>query len=74
MSKPVPQDANSKPKKNASPGKRPARARKAVASPKKEATQEELPEKIPSVGRLERTRRLLLAALRVWEIKRRLRD
>jgi len=27
-----------------------------------------------SVGRLERTRRLLLAALRVWELKRRLRD
>jgi hypothetical protein len=27
-----------------------------------------------SVGRLERTRRLLLAALRVWELKRRVRD
>jgi hypothetical protein len=27
-----------------------------------------------SVSRLERTRRLLLAALRVWELKRRLRD
>ena len=26
------------------------------------------------VGRMERTRRLLLAALRVWELKRRLRD
>lgn len=28
----------------------------------------------PKVGRLERTRRLLLAALRVWELKRRIRD
>jgi hypothetical protein len=27
-----------------------------------------------SLGRLERTRRLLLAALRVWELKRRVRD
>ncbi len=28
----------------------------------------------PTVGRMERTRRLLLAALHVWELKRRVRD
>lgn len=28
----------------------------------------------PPFGRLERTRRLILAALRVWELKRRIRD
>ena len=28
----------------------------------------------PPVGRLERTRRLILAALRVWELKRKIRD
>lgn len=28
----------------------------------------------PPVGRLERTRRLILAALRVWELKRKIHD
>ena len=32
------------------------------------------PASSPPVGRLERTRRLILAALRVWELKRKIRD
>jgi len=37
-------------------------------------TVETSPPLLPPVGRLERTRRLILAALRVWELKRRIRD
>jgi hypothetical protein len=47
--------------------------RRRLAAAKKDMASD--PESPPaSVGRLERTRRLLLAALRVWELKRRLRD
>jgi hypothetical protein len=65
----------SRPKKKKSPAKRRAKApRKRPPSAQKELP---VPEETPSleaVGRLERTRRLLLAALRVWELKRRVRD
>ena len=35
---------------------------------------EETPSVPPPMGRLERTRRLILAALRVWELKRKIHD
>ena len=49
-----------------------ATRRRRLGTAKKDATPE--PAHSATVGRLERTRRLLLAALRVWELKRRLRD
>jgi hypothetical protein len=51
------------------PGKS-ARKRKPASAKKKSSAESGT----TSVGRLERTRRLLLAALRVWELKRRVRD
>ena len=60
-------------KKSASaPKRRAGRPRKSKAPIAKAAAEEETP--TPTVGRLERTRRLLLAALKVWELKRRIRD
>ncbi len=44
-------------------------ARKRTVAPVEDATPSP-----PPVGRLERTRRLILAALRVWELKRKIRD
>jgi len=72
MTKVDPSPENSKKRKSSSrqkgraqkPPKRPARAKKGSAAP----------DPAISLGRLERTRRLLLAALRVWELKRRVRD
>ena len=61
-------------KKKSAPKRRTKAPRKRPFSAEKEIP---LPEETPSpetVGRLERTRRLLLAALRVWELKRRVRD
>ncbi len=55
--------APQKPKRSASG----APVRKAPAVKKGAAT----PEQPVAMGRMERTRRLLLAALRVWELKRR---
>lgn len=36
--------------------------------------EEDVPTAPPSVGRMERTRRLILAALRVWELKRKMTE
>jgi hypothetical protein len=47
--------------------------RRRLAAAKKDVTPDSASQSA-SVGRLERTRRLLLAALRVWELKRRVRD
>ncbi len=56
------------PKRRAKPPrKRPSCAEKEIPVPGQTPSPE-------TVGRLERTRRLLLAALRVWELKRRVRD
>lgn len=53
-------------------------AARANATPKREvppaAETAETPPFVRPVGRLERTRRLILAALRVWELKRKIRD
>lgn len=49
------------------------RKTKTRAAAEKAAPNEDEPAQ-PSVGRMERTRRLLLAALHVWELKRRVRD
>ena len=46
-------------------------ARKIDAAPAEE--EEEAPV-APPAGRLERTRRLIMAALRVWELKRKIHD
>jgi hypothetical protein len=58
-------------KKAASKRRSKGARRRRLATSKKDASGGSQP---ASVGRLERTRRLLLAALRVWELKRRLRD
>lgn len=61
-------------KKKSAPKRRAKAPRKLPSSEEKEIP---VPEGTPSpesIGRLERTRRLLLAALRVWELKRRVRD
>jgi hypothetical protein len=55
--------------------KRHPKARKRPASGKRAAPALAERKAAPiSVGRMERTRRLLLAALRVWELKRRVRE
>jgi hypothetical protein len=59
-------------KKSASKRRAKVVRRRRLAAAKKDAVGEAGSQ--ASVGRLERTRRLLLAALRVWELKRRLRD
>jgi hypothetical protein len=62
-------------KKSGSPASR-RRAngpRQRAIRPEKKIAQVEPPLPAP-VGRMERTRRLFLAALRVWELKRRVRD
>jgi hypothetical protein len=60
-----------KPRKSSAPKRgKPPRKRRTPAAKKKSSREAEG----SSVGRLERTRRLLLAALRVWELKRRVRD
>ena len=60
-------------KKSASKRRSKAVRRRRLAASKKDASSEAA-SGIATVGRLERTRRLLLAALRVWELKRRVRD
>jgi hypothetical protein len=63
---------NPKRKKNSAARRATARAnavRKSDVAPMEEAAP-----LAPPVGRLERTRRLILAALRVWELKRKIRD
>jgi len=64
--------ANSrKKKKHAARGTaaRPNGTRKGDSGPVEPA-----PEAVAPTSRLERTRRLILAALRVWELKRKIRD
>lgn len=51
-----------------------ANARKGAATPREKPVKATPQTPHPSVGRMERTRRLLLAALRVWELKRRVRE
>jgi hypothetical protein len=64
----------SKAKKKSSSSKRRAKTRrKSGSAVARKAALEEPPAVVP-IGRLERTRRLLLAALRVWELKRRVRE
>jgi hypothetical protein len=72
MTKSDPARGKSKPKKKTAASKRPARtsAKGRSSAPKKAAAEQGS----LGLGRLERTRRLLLAALRVWELKRRVRD
>ena len=63
-------------KKKSAPPKR-KRHPRAQRKPKAPAGSKGVPPKELSpaiMGRMERTRRLLLAALRVWELKRRLKD
>jgi len=60
-------------KKPASKRRSKAVRRRRLAASKKDVNSEAA-SGIATVGRLERTRRLLLAALRVWELKRRVRD
>jgi hypothetical protein len=67
--------SGSKPrKKKVAPNRRAKAAGKRPASAEKESAAPEATPSPEAVGRLERTRRLLLAALRVWELKRRVRD
>ena len=42
--------------------------------PRKTPAQEAAPRELPAVGTLSRTKSLLLAALRVWELKHRISD
>jgi hypothetical protein len=50
-------------------------SRKSAARPEKTPPEEDKSaDAQPTVSRMERTRRLLLAALRVWELKRRVRE
>jgi hypothetical protein len=42
--------------------------------PRKNVAQESEPRDLPAVGTLTRTKSLLLAALRVWELKHRISD
>jgi hypothetical protein len=72
MAKPSSATRKSKPRKKSAVAKR-TPPRKRRSSEAKTGAEAELPLNV-SVGRLERTRRLLLAALRVWELKRRVRD
>jgi len=63
-----------KKKKSGSPGSNRANGPpKFGAAPKSKVDKTE-PSSPAPVSRLERTRRLLLAAIRVWELKRRIRD
>lgn len=52
--------------------RRPPRAGKRRAKPPKPLVIDEPP--IPAIGTMARTRRLILAALRVWELKRGIRE
>ncbi len=62
-------------KKSAPPAPKPrAKARKHVAPPPEKLADAPPETASPHLGRMERTRRLLLAALRVWELKRRVRE
>ncbi len=72
---PIDPAPNPEPKKktfSAAPKQRPGKERKLATPEKKDAPPGTVAP--ASVGRMERTRRLLLAALRVWELKRRVRD
>jgi len=63
-----------KKKRSASPESNRANGpKKHGAAPESKVVETE-PSSPASVSRLERTRRLLLAAVRVWELKRRIRD
>ena len=73
MTSPDEAKGNSKARKRKAPGKSAkGRPRRAPARAKKTVPLEDIP--LPAVGTLGRTRRLLLAALRLWELKRGLRD
>lgn len=77
MAQTEPSGKNPKPRKRsarAAPGRRPIARGKRPAAPAKKAPAPEPEPTPPPVGRMERTRRLLYAAIRVWELKRRLRD
>jgi hypothetical protein len=64
-----------KKKKSASPGsKRRAKGPQVHGVPLESKIDQTEPSLPTRGGKLERTRRLLLAALRVWELKRRIRD
>jgi hypothetical protein len=74
MAKPEATAGKSKSKKKSSGSKRSVKTRRKSASTNTKKTSQEEPPAPGPVGRLERTRRLLLAALRVWELKRRVRE
>jgi len=63
-----------KKKKSASPGSNRANGPQKHGAAQESKLAKTEPSSPASVSRLERTRRLLLAAVRVWELKRRIRD
>ena len=67
------ESAGNNPKKKKNGAARRATAR-TNAVRKSDVTSGEEEPVAPPVGRLERTRRLILAALRVWELKRKIHD
>jgi len=73
MTKSEPSRSKPKTKKKSSAPKRSAKAPRKRRWPAKKKTTEDRGASA-AVSRLERTRRLLLAALRVWELKRRVRE
>jgi hypothetical protein len=73
MTKSHPSRTKPKAKKKSSASNRSGKAPRKRRSPAKKKTVDDRGSSVP-LGRLERTRRLLLAALRVWELKRRVRE
>jgi len=54
--------------------RRAGKAKARRGRPRKNSVQESVPREQPAAGTLTRTKSLLLAALRVWELKHRITD